>query len=108
MIIVTESAAAIKGFIAKTSLNDLAQAFVLRMALTFIMHRGRMSCSQAAASIASETCHRGQITRFLARPRWQRDDFNAPLPGPITFSIWASALETNPKRQRGKKHTFPR
>jgi hypothetical protein len=79
MIIVTESAAALKGFIAKTSLNDLAQAFVLRVALTFIMHRGRMSCSQAAGCIASETFHRGQLTRFLARPRWQRRDFNAPL-----------------------------
>jgi hypothetical protein len=79
MIIVTESAAALKGFIAKTSLNDLAQAFVLRMALTFIMHRGRMSCSQAAGCIASETYHRGQLTRFLARPRWQQGDFNAPL-----------------------------
>jgi hypothetical protein len=79
MIIVTESAAALKTFIAKTSLHDLAQAFVLRMALTFIMHRGRMSCSQAAGCIASETFHRGQLTRFLARPRWQRDDFNAPL-----------------------------
>ncbi len=79
MIIVTESAATLKGFIAKTSLHDLAQAFVLRMALTFITHRGRMSCSQAAGCIASETFHRGQLTRFLARPRWQRDDFNAPL-----------------------------
>jgi hypothetical protein len=79
MIIVTESAATLKAFIAKTSLNDLAQAFVLRMALTFIMHRGRMSCSQAAGCIASDTFHRGQLTRFLARPRWQRDDFNAPL-----------------------------
>ena len=79
MIIVTESAATLKAFIAKTSLNDLAQAFVLRMALTFIMHRGRMSCLQAAGCIASETFHRGQLTRFLARPRWQRDDFNAPL-----------------------------
>jgi len=79
MIIVTESAAAIKTFIARTSLNHLAQAFVLRMALTFIMHRGRMSCSQAAGCVASETFHRGQLTRFLARPRWQRDDFNAPL-----------------------------
>lgn len=79
MIIVTESAAALKGFIAKTSLNDLAQAFVLRMALTFIIHRGRMSCSQAAGCIASETYHRGQLTRFLARPRWQQGDFNAPL-----------------------------
>ena len=79
MIIVTESAATLKAFIARTSLNDLAQAFVLRMALTFIMHCGRMSCLQAAGCIASETFHRGQLTRFLARPRWQRDDFNAPL-----------------------------
>jgi hypothetical protein len=79
MIIVSESAATLKAFIAKTSLHDLAQAFVLRMALTFIMHRGRMSCSQAAGAIASESIHRGQLTRFLARPRWQRDDFNAPL-----------------------------
>jgi hypothetical protein len=79
MIIVTDSAAALKAFIAKTSLHDLAQGFVLRMALAFILHRGRMSCSQAAGCIASETFHRGQLTRFLARPRWQRDDFNAPL-----------------------------
>jgi len=79
MIIVRESAAALKAFIGKTSLNDLAQGFVFRMVLTFILHRGRMSCSQSAGCIASETFHRGQLTRFLARPRWQRDDFNAPL-----------------------------
>ena len=29
--------------------------------------------------IASESIHRGQLTRFLARPRWQKDEFNAPL-----------------------------
>lgn len=79
MIIVRESAAALKGFIARTSLNRVAQGFVFRMCLTFIMHRGRMSCSQAAGCVASETIHRGQLTRFLARPRWQDDDFNAPL-----------------------------
>ena len=79
MIIVPESASALKGFIAKASLHGLAQAIVLRMSLAFIMHRGRMSCSQAAGCLASETFHRGQITRFLRRPRWQRDDFNAPL-----------------------------
>ena len=79
MIIVTESAASLKTFIARSALQPLAQAFVLRMALTFIMHRGRMSCSQAAGCIASETFHRGQLTRFLARPRWRNDDFNAPL-----------------------------
>src|SRR5687768_2470990 len=79
MIIVTESAAALKGFLAKTSLSELARTMVLRMVLTFILHRGRMTCSQAAGSIASESIHRGQLTRFLARPRWQREDFNAPL-----------------------------
>jgi len=79
MIIVTESASSLKAFIAKTSLSNLAQAIVLRMAFTFIARRGRMSCAQASGCIASETFHRGQLTRFLARPRWQRDDFNAPL-----------------------------
>jgi hypothetical protein len=79
MIIVTESAPALKGFLAKTRLGDLARAMVMRMVLTFILHRGRMSCSQAAGSIASESIHRGQLTRFLARPRWQQIDFNAPL-----------------------------
>ena len=49
------------------------------MAFTFIMYRGRMSCSQAAGCIASETFHCGQLTRFLSRPRWQRDDFNSLL-----------------------------
>jgi hypothetical protein len=29
--------------------------------------------------IASESIHRGQLTRFLARPRWQKVDFNASL-----------------------------
>ena len=38
-----------------------------------------MSCSRAGGAIRAEPVHRGQITRFLARPRWQKDDFNAPL-----------------------------
>lgn len=79
MVIVSESAPALKRFIGKSGLGDLARAMVLRMILAFIMHRGRMSCSQAAGSIASESIHRGQLTRFLARPRWQKHDYNAPL-----------------------------
>jgi hypothetical protein len=47
--------------------------------LAFMQHRGRMTCSQAAGSVASEAIHRGQLTRFLARPRWQKQDFNGPL-----------------------------
>ena len=79
MIIVSESAAAFKGFLAHSGLGNLPQAMVLRMVLAFIVHRGRMSCSQAAGSVASDTVHRGELTRFLARPRWQKHDFNGPL-----------------------------
>jgi hypothetical protein len=63
---------------------------VLRMALAFMLHRGRMSCSQAAGSVASDTVHRGELTRFLARPRWQKHDFNAPL--------WQALLALESKR----------
>jgi len=79
MVIVSESASSLKGFIAQTGLKKLPQTMVLRMVLAFILHRGRMSCSQAAGSIASETVHRGELTRFMARPRWQKQPLNDPL-----------------------------
>lgn len=79
MIIVMETAAALKGFVAQTGLGELSRKMVLRMVIAFIMHRGRMSCSAAAGSIASESIHRGELTRFMARWRWQKTDFNAPL-----------------------------
>ena len=67
MIIDAESASALKRFISQTGLNQIAQEMVRRMVLAFILHRGRMSCSQAASIVGSETVHRGQVTRFLAR-----------------------------------------
>lgn len=79
MVIVSESAATLKGFVARTGLSALAQGMVLRMVLAFVGHRGRMSCSQAAVSVASDNVHRGELTRFMARPRWQKHDFNGPL-----------------------------
>jgi hypothetical protein len=79
MIIVVESAPSLKGFLAKTLLGKFAQAMIFKMVLAFIMHRGRMTCSQAAGSVASAAIHRGQLTRFLAGRRWQRHDFNGPL-----------------------------
>jgi hypothetical protein len=79
MIMVEHSAETLKRFIAETGLGEVAHVMLLRMVLAFIMHRGRMSCSQAAGMVASNTVHRGELTRFLARPRWQRHDFNGPL-----------------------------
>src|ERR1700742_3431106 len=79
MIIVMDSATGLKRFLEKTGLHDLARQMLLRMVVAFLMRRGRMSCSQAAGSVASDVVHRGELTRFLARPRWQRHDFNGPL-----------------------------
>ena len=56
-----------QGFIAASGLQLLAAAMALRMVLALIGHRGRMTCSAAAESVASESIHRGQLARFLAR-----------------------------------------
>ena len=79
MIMITDSVKELKRFPGLTSLKDSAHSMVLRMMLAFMLHRGRMSCSRAGGAIRSEPVHRGQITRFLVRPRWQKDDLNAPL-----------------------------
>lgn len=79
MLIVTDSAPGLKRFLEKTGLHELALQILFRIVVAFLMRRGRMSCSQAACSVASEPIHRGQLTRFLARPRWQKHDFTGPL-----------------------------
>lgn len=79
MVMILDSARMLKRFVAGTQLSESARLMVIRMVLGFAMHRGRMSCSAASGSIASKAIHRGQLTRFLARPRWQREDFNEPL-----------------------------
>ncbi len=79
MVIVTESARKLKAFVDQTPLEKLARTMMMRMLIAFIMHRGRMSCSAASGCIATEPIHRGELTRFLARPRWQKHDFNEPL-----------------------------
>lgn len=79
MLIVQHSADSLKRFLSETSLSDVARLMVMRIVLGFVFHRGRMSCSSAAGMIASEPIHRGQLTRFLARRRWQKGDQNGSL-----------------------------
>ena len=79
MIIFSDSARSLKRYLSFTVCNDFAQGMILLMVLGFILRRGRMSCLQAAGIIASEAVHRGELTRFLSRPRWQKPDFNAAL-----------------------------
>jgi hypothetical protein len=129
MVIVTESAAGLKGFIAQTALAESARLMVLRLALAFIGHRGRMSCSQAAGSVASDTVHRGELTRFLARPCRRKRDHNDQLRalllareskrGPFIFIIDATVVSqsgkkaqntfsTNNRQRIGRKKKFVR
>jgi hypothetical protein len=108
MIIVSETAASLKGFLAETRLNQLARTMLLRLVLAFIMHRGRMSCSAAAGSIASEPIHRGELTRFMARPRWQQHDFNNPLMKLLVaketkHGKWLFLIDATLVSQAGKK-----
>ena len=79
MMMVTDSAQELKRCLKFTAPGEFARSMVLRLVLTFIMQRGRMSCSRAGGAIRTEPVHRSRITRFLARPRWQQADFNAPL-----------------------------
>ena len=79
MIIVEQTARSLNRFLLAMPLNEYARGMVMRMVLAFILSRGRMSCSQAAGSIASRALHRGQVSRFLKGSRWQQHDFNAPL-----------------------------
>jgi hypothetical protein len=79
ILIVEESARLLQRFLALAPLSKVARLMLSRLVLGFIMRRGRMSCSAAAGSIASQAIHRWQLTRFPSRPRWQQVDFNHPL-----------------------------
>ena len=73
---VTESAGELKGFLRKVIKKECWLLMVMRLALAFTHHRGRMSCSQASGMIGSEPVYRGELTRFLVRPGWKKPDFN--------------------------------
>ena len=120
LVMVAESVRTLKGFLALTELEPLALGMVLRMVLAFVWHRGRMSCSAAAGSLASATVHRGELTRFLARPRWPKIDFNAPLRKALlakeagrgrvvrlTFCFFARREDFEQKQTQGTKGRDP-
>jgi hypothetical protein len=65
--------------VAHTQVKEFVRNKILRVVIAFIIHRGRMSRSVAAGSLASDPVHRDELTRFLARPTWRKHDFNHPL-----------------------------
>lgn len=76
MIMVMDSAKNLKSFLSDFSLADFTHKMIVRMLIAFIFHRGRMSCSQASGAIRAEPVHRSQVTRFLNRSRWKKNDIN--------------------------------
>ncbi|MEK0425663.1 MAG: hypothetical protein RJB11_1754 [Planctomycetota bacterium] len=54
---VAESARKLKAFVGHTQVKQLARDMIFRMAIAFITHRGRMSCSVVAGSVASDPDH---------------------------------------------------
>jgi hypothetical protein len=63
----------IKTFLRPARLSTATTALLVRLVAAFLCHRGRLSASQAAATIRSQARHRAQLTRFLARCHWSKD-----------------------------------
>jgi hypothetical protein len=55
------------GFLRKFDLKSATIRYLTMLIGGFLMHRGRMSGQQAAGAIASESRHRGGVTRFLLK-----------------------------------------
>jgi DDE family transposase len=58
-------------FVKVLKLNATRESLVIRMITAFIVHRGRMSASQAADAVRVEPRHRAQLGRFLGRKFWK-------------------------------------
>ena len=71
MAMVADSVPKLKGFLRSFPLTDDCRSLITRMVMTFILHSGRMSCSQAAGALPLQSRNKAQLTRFLRRPRWR-------------------------------------
>ena len=76
MVMVAEVLPGLKQWLGVADLRASVQAMVIRMVTAFILHAGRMSCLQAAASIRSDSRHRAQVSRMLSRPSFRRLNLN--------------------------------
>lgn len=79
MAMISDLLPGLKRFLVQTGMHQAALRMAARLVVAFILHRGRMSCLQAAGALRTETLHRAQIGRMLKRPNFARVDFHAPL-----------------------------
>jgi len=81
MVMVADFVPGLKRFFKAVPLSNATKLLIFRVVAAFILHSGRMSCLAVAGAVRSETRHRAQVCRFLARPRWRGTDVNALLIG---------------------------
>jgi hypothetical protein len=79
MVMVADLVPGLKRWLRGLDLREAALALVLRMVVAFLLHRGRMSCLQAAGAVRSDSRHRAQISRQLRRPSFRGLNINAAL-----------------------------
>jgi hypothetical protein len=108
VVIVAESIPGLKRWIAPLGLKDSTKLLVIRVVAAFLLHAGRMSCLRAAGAVRCESRHRAQISRFLARPRWRKDDINSMLRAALLereagAGLFVFAIDATLTSQSGKK-----
>lgn len=79
MVMVADLVPGLKRWLRGLDLREAALALVLRMVVAFLLHRGRMSCLQAAGAVRSDARHRAQISRQLRRPSFRGLNINQAL-----------------------------
>jgi hypothetical protein len=77
-LIFQEALPQIKTSLKPVTLGRRAQARLIRCLVAFLIHRGKMSASQAAGAVRTDPRHRAQISRFLGRTYWKRTDLLGP------------------------------
>lgn len=79
MVMVADLVPGLKRWLRGLDLREAALAAVLRMVVAFLLHRGRMSCLQAAGAVRCDARHRAQISRQLRRPSFRGLNINQAL-----------------------------
>ena len=124
-MIMNDSLPGIKRFFHHAALSPIVLDMLIRFAVAFIHHYGRMSATQAAGAIRAAARHRAALVRFLADSNWSKDwsvlttvaDLLLPLESRQT-GTWAFILDqtfcghqgshTENTFSRGNYHPRPR
>jgi hypothetical protein len=72
-MIITAALPKIKSFLRPANLSAATLGLLVRLITAFCQHPGRMSADAAAKAVRSQTRHRAQIARFLARCHWSKN-----------------------------------